>query len=175
MPFFRRTRKSEEKRKLPGTSALANRREEAATSVSQSKAIAFAPILPPKIKSLPPIAPLPEWVQSLKDLQVASFYLTVGIGSLAVFIYAYTVRSQMVWWREYDRLRRLQDREQQQMLADAQLKSQLAKEALKPGSKLVDPSPDNIIFVPQASQRRPTHPTLSPHLSLEPTIGPIGY
>jgi hypothetical protein len=97
-----------------------------------------------------------------------TFCLSVG----ALAVYSWTVYSQQLWGREYQRLETLQRNERQLVTASESLKNQLAGQAATSESGLILPSSENTIFLQTAPARQinpipVTTPSASPK--------PLGY
>lgn len=98
---------------------------------------------------------IPGWLRLLLVAQRGSSVLTFVLVAVTIVIYGWTVCSQQLWSREYQRLENLQRQERQTTAANEVLKNQMAREAAAPNSGLVLPNPSNTIFLQSAPQRPP--------------------
>lgn len=153
------------------------------SKVTQSK---VAPL--PRVTNLPSRTPVPKveklnvsqrpkpfWLSSLLLVQRGSDLMAFLLVATTLAIYSWTVYTQQQWSKEYRKLENLQREERQLTTANAVMKNQLAQQAEKPGTGLVNPAQANTIYVPAAPQRpSPTAPT--PKAETEPAAKtPLGY
>jgi cell division protein FtsL len=95
----------------------------------------------------------PVWLKSLLTMQRGAMVLFFTIFGLSAVVYGYTVYTQDAWKSQHGQLKRLQKQERQQGVMNENLKQQMAKTAEQPGSGLVLPTPDKIVFIPSAPPR----------------------
>jgi hypothetical protein len=128
-----------------------------------------------KVSQLPPPQPVPTWLRSLSTIQRATGILFGSVFGLSTIVYAYTVYTQDLWKNQHGQLQRLQAQERQQGVMDENLKHQLAEAAEKPDSKLVSPTPKQLVFIPSAPLR-PTKPVPTAQSKTAPVPkAPVGY
>jgi hypothetical protein len=126
-----------------------------------------------KVTQLP--QPLPTWLKSLLTIQRGTGILFGSVFGLSIIVYGYTVYTQDLWKHQHGQLQRLQTQERQQGVMDENLKHQLAEAADKPNSKLVSPTPKQLVFIPSATPR-PTKPVAKLQPKTAPTPkAPLGY
>jgi hypothetical protein len=122
-----------------------------------------------------PVQPAtPLWLQALTFAQRTSTVVTFSLVASALAVYGWTVYSQQLWGKEYQRLEALQRQERQLTAATEVLKDQMAQEAEDPASGLSIPDPTNAIFLQPAplSQPAPVQPDPAP----KPIqTAPLGY
>jgi hypothetical protein len=134
-----------------------------------------------QVRQLPRHNAVPNWLKSLLAMQKISLILFGSVLGLSAIVYGYTVYTQDTWKSRHGQLKRLQKQERQQGVMNENLKQEMAKDAEKPNSGLVSPSPDRIVVVPKAPQRpakalSPAVPSPSPSPSPTPsTKPPLGY
>lgn len=119
--------------------------------------------------------PKPVWLSSLLLLQRGSDLIAFILVATTLTIYSWTVYTQQQWSQEYSKLQELQRKERQLTAANAVMKNQLAQQAERPGTGLVNPTPANPLVLP-ASPQRPTQTT--PTQSADPESvakTPLGY
>ncbi len=121
-------------------------------------------INPTKVRQLRPTQPLPAWLRSLSTIQRVTGILLGAVLGLSIIVHTYTVHTQDLWKQQHGQLQRLQTQERQQGVMDENLKHQLAEAAEKPESKLIAPTPKQLVFIPSAPLRstKPT-PTSEPN------------
>ncbi len=117
----------------------------------------------------------PSWLSSLVFLRRSSDIVTFLLVAATLTIYSWTVYTQQQWAQEYRELEKLQRTERNLTTANAVMKDQLAQQAEKPATGLVNPTQANAIFLPPAPQRKPfTTPTQT--VDPEPAAkSPLGY
>jgi hypothetical protein len=126
------------------------------------------------VKSLPKPQPAPVWLSLLVIAQRSSSVVTLCLVGAVLAVYSWTVYSQQVWSREYDKLETLQKQERKLMTANEVLKNQMAEQAEKAETGLVFPSPGNTIFLQPAPPRAPIQPSAEPS-EVPTSTGPLGY
>jgi hypothetical protein len=95
-----------------------------------------------------PVQELPTALQVLSQLQRATTVVTLGLVTVALGVYGWTVYTPMQWSREYTKLKTLQQTERQLLANTESIKNQLARQAEQPQSGLVKVSPQQNIFLP---------------------------
>lgn len=131
----------------------------------------------PRLERLPNTGQTPWWLRFLMNMQRSSDVITFILIAATLITYAWTVYTQQLWSREYQKLETLQRHERQMTAASESLKNQLAQQAERPGTGLVSPNPANTIFLPPAPQRQspaPSTPAAAPKPQLSPEM-PLGY
>ncbi|MBD2464691.1 hypothetical protein H6G89_27165 [Oscillatoria sp. FACHB-1407] len=126
------------------------------------------------LASLPNPQAIPAWLQLLTTAQKTSSLVTLALVVGVLTIYGWTVHIQQVWGREYRRLETLQQQERQLTTASEVLKHQLALQAENPATGLVQPTPDNAIFLEPAPPRPAPVVVETPSLDMT-TAAPLGY
>ncbi|MGQ4647663.1 hypothetical protein [Lyngbya aestuarii] len=119
--------------------------------------------------------PTPLWLRSLIFLQRSSELASLVLVGTTLTVYSWTVYTQQQWTREYSKLQTLQRHERHMTTANEVLKNQLAQQAESPATGLVNPTPDNTIFL-QPAKERPSHSV--PQSNSEVTSAakiPLGY
>ncbi len=92
----------------------------------------------------------PIWLRTLLLLQYSSSVLTACLIAAILTVYALTVYAPQRWSREYKKLMNLQRDERQLTAANESLKNQLAQQAERSDTGLVNSNPTNAIFLPPA-------------------------
>jgi hypothetical protein len=126
----------------------------------------------------PPQPQLPTALQVLLGFQQATSLITLGVVGIVLGIYGWTVYTPLLWSQEYQQLKALQKTERQLIANTEAIKHQLAQEADRPSSGLVNPRPDQNIFLPtkQSDMIAPkAQGTTVVHPSLSFTVKPIAY
>ncbi|MEB3159884.1 MAG: hypothetical protein VKL20_00345 [Synechocystis sp.] len=121
---------------------------------------------------------LPTALQVLLGFQQATSLITFGVVGIVLGVYGWTVYTPLQWSQEYQQLKALQKTERQLIANTEAIKHQLAQEADRPSSGLVNPSPDQNIFLPtkQSDMIAPkAQPIAANHPSLSFTVKPIAY
>jgi len=121
---------------------------------------------------------LPTALKVLLGFQQTTSLMTLGIVGVVLGIYGWTVYTPLLWSSEYQQLKALQKTERQLIANTEAIKHQLAQEADRPSSGLVNPSPGQNIFLPakQSDMIAPKAETVvatPPSLSF--TVKPIAY
>jgi hypothetical protein len=121
---------------------------------------------------------LPTSLQVLLGFQQTTSWITLGVVTVVLGIYGWTVYTPLLWSQEYKQLKALQKTERQLIANTEAIKHQLAKEADRPSSGLVNPSPEQNIFLPtkQSDMIAPKAENVAvtpPSLSF--TVKPIAY
>lgn len=130
------------------------------------------------VKVLPSPPPPPLWLRALVGVQRASSVLTLLLVVACLSVYGWTVYCQQTFSLQSSKLERLRRQEGQLAVANETLKNQLAKQAEHPGSGLVPPTPDRMIFLKSAPPRASAAPPQKPASSLDSQKGasqPLGY
>lgn len=105
---------------------------------------------PQKIPLMPTLEEVPFWLKKIQQIQRYSSLLTFALVSATLAVYALNVYSQQSWGMAYKELQRLQRHEQQLTTKNEVLKNQIIREAEKPSTGLVTPTPTTAIFIPSA-------------------------
>lgn len=140
----------------------------------------------PKQPPLPKTAPLtflpkqqlPTALQVLLGFQQATSWITLGVVCITLGIYGWTVYTPLRWSQKYQQLQALQKTERQLVANTEAIKHQLAQEADLPSSGLVNPSPDQNIFLP--TKQNTTIVSKAQTVAVTPgthslTVKPIAY
>ena len=135
------------------------------------------PVTRGSIEKLPARKNFPLWLRSIFLLHNTVSLLTFTLIAASLGIYAITVHTPQTWSKEYKKLRTLQRDERQLTATNETLKNQLARQAEKPETGLVDPSSNNApLFLP-AQPLPQVKPEQTPVPSSETIIEttPLGY
>jgi hypothetical protein len=108
-----------------------------------------------QVRHLPPHHAAPGWLRSLLAMQNFSMVLFGSVFGLSSIVYGYTMHTQTTWRSQQEQLKRWQNQERQQAVMNENLKQQMAETAEQPGSGLVEPKPDRMIFIHSAPPRQP--------------------
>lgn len=92
--------------------------------------------------------PLPTSIQVLLRFQQVTSCITLGVVATVLGVYGWTVYTPNLWSKEYTQLKALQQTERQLITNTEAIKHQLAQEANLPSSGLVNPSPNQNLFLP---------------------------
>ncbi|KAM3093249.1 hypothetical protein ACKFKG_19775 [Phormidesmis sp. 146-35] len=125
------------------------------------------------VRRLPSLNAPPKWVRSLIKLQQASLITTFAVSGLALVTYIWTVDSQQLWGKEYQKLEELRRSERQLGANSALLQNHIANQANSPGATLVPRTPDGMIFLKPAPLRN-APPENAPTPQVSP-VAPLGY
>lgn len=101
-----------------------------------------------------PKPPLPISVQVLMRFQQVTSCITLGMVATVLGVYGWTVYTPTLWSKEYQELKALQQTERQLITNTEAIKNQLAREADRPGSGLVNPSPGQNLFLPAKAREQ---------------------
>ncbi|HBB32941.1 MAG TPA: hypothetical protein DDZ80_16335 [Cyanobacteria bacterium UBA8803] len=108
-----------------------------------------------KVEKLNPASQsIPGWLRSLIFLQRGSDFLALLLCATTLALYSWTVYTQQQWTQAYRELEALRRNERQLTTTNAIIKDQLAQQAERPATGLVNPSRDNTILLPPAPQRQ---------------------
>jgi len=99
------------------------------------------------IPVMPDGSKVPTWLMRWNSLHRHTAVITFLLVSATLVVYGWTVYSQHLWSRSYQKLQDLQRDERQLTKHDEILKNKMAQEAEKPHSGLVSPTPANTIFL----------------------------
>jgi hypothetical protein len=146
----------------------------AAPSGNGSRSIGMSPGAQPTVRSLPNRQALPAWLKWLMMVHRTSSIVTCGLVAAALTIYGWTVQTQQVWGRDYQRLEKLQQQERQIVTASEVLKHQLALQAEDPTTELTQATPENAIFLEPAPPR-PAPVVIDQHPPNILMTKPLGY
>ncbi len=80
--------------------------------------------------------------------KTSQFLAIIGVVS-ALGLYAVTVYTQKNWGQEYNQLRRLQNDERNFVAKNESIKEQLIQQAQQPEMGLVNPTPENNLYLPR--------------------------
>jgi hypothetical protein len=97
---------------------------------------------------------LPTSVQVLLRFQQVTSCITLGVVATVLGVYGWTVYTPSLWSKEYKELKALQQTERQLITNTEAIKHQLAQEADRPSSGLVNPSPGQNLFLPAKSSQQ---------------------
>lgn len=141
----------------------------------RTRSIQKTPLVKPsQVRHLPSRTAAPVWLKSLLTMQKGATVLFGIVFGLSAVVYGYTIQTQGTWRSQHGQLKRLQHQERQQSIITENIKQGLAKTAAEPKSGLVEPNPEQMVFIPSAPQRpiKPL-PTQSPQTM--PAATPTGY
>jgi len=127
-----------------------------------------------RMVQLPAHPASPLWVRVLTVAQRTSTVVTFSLVASALTVYGWTVYSQQMWGKEYQRLEALQRQERQLTTANEVLKDQMAQEAEDPASGLSIPDPTHAIFLQPAPLVQPAPVQAAPAPKPIQTA-PLGY
>jgi hypothetical protein len=127
----------------------------------------------PTVKALPDRPLLPAWMRSLLKIQKTSVGLAVVLATATVGVYGWSVYSQQLWGKEYNRLQQLRHQERQLTASSEMLKHDIAKHVNAKELGLVPQSAEQTIFLKPAPERKPApqRETAPP----APPAPPLGY
>ncbi|MGL5192049.1 MAG: hypothetical protein ACRC8Y_00400 [Chroococcales cyanobacterium] len=118
---------------------------------------------------------IPFWLRSLVKAQTVSSFATFLLVSAALFIYGSTVYYQQQWGTSFRELESLRRQERKLTSTNESLKTQFSRQAEEPGSGLVPPNLNQMIFL----KPTPVEPAESEELIREePPMSdprPLGY
>ena len=121
---------------------------------------------------------LPTALQVLLGFQQTTSWMTLGMVSVALSIYGWTVYTPLLWSQEYQALKALQKTERQLVTNTEAIKHQLALEADRPNSGLVNPNPSQNLFLPIKQNGVSTNPLQNdgtPPTAFSLSATPIAY
>lgn len=127
------------------------------------------------VERLPRQSGLPLWLRSLIGLQRSSTIVAFALAGAALGVYGWTVYSQQLWGKEYQRLENLRRDERQLMATGSTLKSQIAQQVNPASPDLIPRTPQNVIFLKPAPLRQPPAPPQKPVDPAPAPAGPMGY
>ncbi len=130
------------------------------------------PARPNPVRQLPVQDRPPQWLRSLLLIQQASVVATFVLAGSVLVVYGWTVYSQQLWGKEYQKLENLRRSERQFTTNSEVLKNQIVKQAERPGAAMVPQSPDSLVFLKPAPARSGTAIAPAPQAS---PIPPLGY
>ena len=132
-------------------------------------------VRPSQVSHLPSPTAAPVWLKSLLTMQKGASLLLGIVFGLSSIVYGYTIHTQGTWRSQHGQLNRLQHQERQQTIINENIKQGLAKTAADAKSGLVEPKPEQMVFIPSAPQRpiKPLSPTQSAQTT--PAAIPTGY
>lgn len=131
---------SQSQQKMSATERLASNPRRTRSRQSTSKSINLTP------------QALPTNLQFLLRFQQATSVVTFGLVGIALAVYGWTVYTPRVWSQEFKQLKTLQVHERQLVATNEMLKNQLAKQAEKPNSGLIRPTPHYNVFLPSGKE-----------------------
>ena len=117
----------------------------------------------------------PAWLTSLLAVQKGAAIVFCSVLGLSIVVYGYTARTQDTWKAQHKQLKRFQTQEHQKAVMAENIKQNLAQQAQKPESGLVDPSPKRMVFIPSAPQRPIKVASPAPPASAPKSKLPLGY
>jgi hypothetical protein len=127
----------------------------------------------PTVKALPNRPLLPSWLRSLLKIQKTSLGLAVVLATATVGAYGWSVYSQQLWGKEYNRLKQLRHQERQLTASSEMLKHDIAKHVNASQLGLVPQSAEQVVFLKSAPERKPA-PTRET-APAQPPAAPLGY
>lgn len=127
----------------------------------------------PTVKALPDRPLLPAWIRSLLKIQKTSVGLAVVLATATVGVYGWSVYSQQLWGKEYNRLQQLRHQERQLTASSEMLKHDIAKHVNAKELGLVPQSAEQTIFLKPAPERKPAAQRETAPAA--PPAAPLGY
>ncbi|MCT7993922.1 hypothetical protein [Laspinema olomoucense] len=118
---------------------------------------------------------IPFWLRSLVKAQTVSSFATFLLVSAALFIYGSTVYYQQQWGTSFRELENLRRQERKLTTTNESLKTQFSKQAEEPGSGLVPPNLNQMIFLKPTPVEPPTAEEISGEKPPISDTGPVGY
>ncbi|WP_013325210.1 hypothetical protein [Gloeothece verrucosa] len=111
------------------------------------------------------------------QLQKVSSVITFCLIAATLGIYAWTVYVPRLWSKEYRNLETLQRHERHLTAANETIKNQLAQQAEEPKAGLINPKPEQAIFLPQTNEPAVRTATPSNSAQNKPFIpdSPVSY
>ncbi|HEY9836591.1 MAG TPA: hypothetical protein V6D27_06810 [Vampirovibrionales bacterium] len=118
---------------------------------------------------------IPFWLRSLVKAQTVSSFATFLLVSAALFIYGSTVYYQQQWGTSFRELESLRRQERKLTSTNESLKTQFSKQAEQPGSGLVPPNLNQMIFLKPTPVETPPVEEISGEETPNPDTRPVGY
>ena len=116
---------------------------------SRSRSQKAIPVMPDGSK-------VPLWLMRWNSLHRHTAVTTFLLVCSTLIVYGWTVYSQHLWSRSYKQLQDLQRDERQLTKHDEVLKNKMVREAEKPHSGFVSPTPANTIFLEETPPSNPS-------------------
>ncbi len=118
----------------------------------------------------------PIWLLRLSMCHRYSSVVAFLFVAATLSVYGWTVYSQELWGKAYQRVQNLHRYERQLTTTNATLTNKLANEAEQPTTGLVSPNPEGTIFLTPASRRpHPRYPQTSDFDQHTQNQSPLGY
>lgn len=119
----------------------------------------------------------PIWLLRFHTVYRYSSVIAFLVVAATLMVYGWTVYSQELWNQAYRKLQSLQRHERQLNTTNATLTSKMAKEAEKPATGLLSPTPGVTIFLPSASHNPNSlsSTTIPNSKTQSPSSSPLGY
>jgi hypothetical protein len=118
-----------------------------------------------------------RWAISLEYLEKGARYLFLALAGLSLIAYSYMVYTQDQWRLNHRQLQKLKNQESQQAIVNARLRNQAAEKAEQSQSGMVNPAPNQAVFIPANDQAQPVRTAKSAEdtSSSENLSKPVGY
>lgn len=127
------------------------------------------------IPVMPDGSKVPLWLMRWNSLHRHTAVITFLLVSSTLVVYGWTVYSQHLWSRSYQKLQDLQRDERQLTKHDEILKNKMAQEAEKPRSGLVSPTPANTIFLEESPPSNPNKTDSNTSITESQPSNVVGY
>ena len=127
------------------------------------------------IPVMPDGSKIPLWLMRWNSLHRHTAVITFLLVSSTLVVYGWTVYSQHLWSRSYQKLQDLQRDERQLTKHDEILKNKMAQEAEKPRSGLVSPTPANTIFLEESPPSNPNKTDSNTSITESKPSNVVGY
>ena len=124
---------------------------------------------------MPDGSKVPLWLMRWNSLHRHTAVITFLLVSSTLVVYGWTVYSQHLWSRSYQKLQDLQRDERQLTKHDEILKNKMAQEAEKPRSGLVSPTPANTIFLEESPPSNPNKTDSNTSITESQPSNVVGY
>lgn len=118
---------------------------------------------------------IPFWLRSLVKAQTVSSFATFLLVSAALFIYGSTVYYQQQWGTSFRELESLRRQERKLTSTNESLKTQFSKQAEEPGSGLIPPNLNQMIFLKPTPVEAPAAEQTIGEEPPTPDTRPVGY
>ncbi|MDY7019733.1 MAG: hypothetical protein SWJ54_00020 [Cyanobacteriota bacterium] len=155
-------------KRKPRTSPLTQRSSESTPDLIELDVVEVLPTEPDR----------PLWLRSLVSLQKVSSVVTGAIVGVSLSVYSLTAYREFAWTKEYQILEKYRTQEQQLRTFNEALKHQIAQDAQKSDTGLVEREPLDMIFLRPAPPRPEVSTEILPLEVDIPTSNsdkPLGY
>lgn len=129
-----------------------------------------------KVEAMPTVE-LPLGLKILLFFQRSSTVVTIGLIGITTIVYAQTNYTPQQWTEQYRKLIMLQSAERNLVATDESIKNQIAEEAEKKETGLVNPLPSSVLFLPSPTGLQKLPPNKSQNTSTNNALNlnPQGY